>query len=795
MALLQEPGGRSPSSGKSSIAEPSAVTIGSSTAGLLRAAGPDRSDRRVGTRLGKYLILSVVGRGGMGIVYEAMDTKFDRPVALKVLSDALSRNPEARSRFLSEAKAAARVEHPNVVGVYEADVADGVSFLAMPLVNGGSAADFLKARGPFNWPEAARVIADACRGLAAAHRAGLIHRDIKPANIMRARDGTVKLADFGLAMPVDECDAGRDGLLGTPSFMAPEQVAGIALDHRVDIYAMGATFYALLTAAVPYRREKTTLLLEAQVREPPPDPRLVRPEIPEAAVAIIQRAMAKVADQRYPDAEAMAADLQQLLAGTAGGAGGRPGAAVDEWDAFLSTLEARTATHAAAAHPKRAAPRPLPAWLWWVGGGAAAACIAAVGLAVYAGTSPSAPPVREPVAKTPPTPPTPPALPEPHRPPPMPEEVVVDPVMEEFAGLLQRAQQAGAAEDLAALRPALRALAAFRDKHAEAADPRHRDAAVQAGRAAESFGADLELDDVPLLSAARVVEPDVGPLFSLAIASDGRRIAVGGAEGEVAVLDGGGRRVGRVVMGDDVRITALAWSPDGVWLAGGRPDGTVLLAKPGAASDSPPVELKGHAKMVGALAFSADSARLFTGSKDSTLRVWEPASAKLLTVRRDHKDCVNAVAVHPDGRRVFTGSCDLSVQAWDLTSDDKPRVLGEAAEYVFQVAASADGRRLYVGCSDGRIQVWDLAGEAGPTAWETPKRRACRALAVSRDGRRLVSGGEDKLLRLWDTQTGRPIALLAGHAGAVRGAAFLPDGTVVSAAEDGTLRFWEAPAK
>ena len=276
-------------------------------------------DPRVGTALGKYQITGVLGRGGMGVVYEARDPLLRRKVAVKILPERLASDTEALQRFLLEARAASRLNHPNTVAVFDVDQRDGVYFLVMELVNGGSADDFLRRRGPFPWAEATRIAADVARGLSAAHAAGVLHRDVKPANIMRGLDGLVKLADFGLAKPVDGSATSITGvgnvILGTVAFMSPEQAQGGAIDHRTDVYALGATYFALLTGRPPFGDAKNSMkMMLAHCTEPVPDPAVLMPGLPAGCGEIIRKAMAKEPSDRYRTAKEMMDALETLLA-------------------------------------------------------------------------------------------------------------------------------------------------------------------------------------------------------------------------------------------------------------------------------------------------------------------------------------------------------------------------------------------------------------------------------------------------------------------------------------------------
>ena len=185
-------------------------------------------------RMGKFEIVGELGRGGMGVVLEARDTVLERQVAIKLLPQSVSARPEALERFLREARAAARLNHPHVVTVCDADQFDGQYYIVLELVRGGSLQDSL-TNGPLPWFMATRVLADACGGLDVAHRAGLVHRDIKPSNLMQSEDGTVKLTDFGLARSNDSTDAtmtGSGSVLGSASVRSSDSGFGLSVRGR-----------------------------------------------------------------------------------------------------------------------------------------------------------------------------------------------------------------------------------------------------------------------------------------------------------------------------------------------------------------------------------------------------------------------------------------------------------------------------------------------------------------------------------------------------------------------------------
>ena len=271
-----------------------------------------------GTKVGKYELRKLLGRGGMGAVYEALDTVLRREVALKILPRALTQDEQALKRFIREAQLAAQLNHPNVVTVYDVGRKGETYFIAMELVRGPSADDLLRKRGAMSVKAATQLTLGACRAVHAAHQAGLIHRDVKPANILCAVGGQVKLTDFGLAK-LHVADVvtltQKDVVLGTPKFMSPEQCNNEAVDARSDLYSLGATYYALLTGAAPFDQGTTMQILFAHCSKPVPDPRELSPQTPEACAAIIRRAMAKSPAERYATAADMQRDLEQVVRG------------------------------------------------------------------------------------------------------------------------------------------------------------------------------------------------------------------------------------------------------------------------------------------------------------------------------------------------------------------------------------------------------------------------------------------------------------------------------------------------
>jgi serine/threonine protein kinase len=273
-------------------------------------------DERMGTQVGDYLITGVLGRGGMGAVYEAVDLTTNHTVALKILPpEMVAQGTEHLQRFLREGKYAAELHHPNIVNIVKVGCSNHIYFIAMEVVRGGSAQSFLRSHGGAMSPKAAtRIIKETAKGLAAVHRHGIVHRDVKPSNLMLGEHGLVKLADFGLAKGVgSEISVTKaGGVIGTPAYMSPEQVQSRPVDHRSDLYSLGCTYHTLLIGHPPFNAESAASVMYKHLHEPAPDLRAERGDIPESVGRIIARLLAKEPDERYDTAEDLIADIERI---------------------------------------------------------------------------------------------------------------------------------------------------------------------------------------------------------------------------------------------------------------------------------------------------------------------------------------------------------------------------------------------------------------------------------------------------------------------------------------------------
>ena len=275
-----------------------------------------------GDKLGHYTILAPIGAGGMGEVFRAHDPRLDRDVAIKVLPAAMARDPDRLARFQREARSVAALNHPHIVTIYSVEEAAGVHFLTMELVTGQPLDRIIPAQGlPFEQiVDIAGSLADA---LAAAHDKGIVHRDLKPANVMVARDGRVKVLDFGLAKDVSDAApyaATRTSLgntqagmvMGTPAYMSPEQVSGRPLDHRTDIFSLGVVLHEMSTGRPPFAGASAAELISAILRDTPAPLTDLRPDFPADLARIVRRCLEKDPRHRVQTARDVANEFRDL---------------------------------------------------------------------------------------------------------------------------------------------------------------------------------------------------------------------------------------------------------------------------------------------------------------------------------------------------------------------------------------------------------------------------------------------------------------------------------------------------
>jgi len=275
----------------------------------------DQTKNNTDVILGNYKVLTRIGSGGMAAVYKAVDLATGRVVALKVLSPELAKHEAFVKRFLDESVAAAIVGHPNVIQIHSIGEQEKKHhFFVMEYVENGSLGRLLNGERPVPLARAVDYVLQAARGLQAAFQLGIVHRDVKPSNLLLTKEGTVKVADFGLAQMDDPSEPPEPArkAIGTPAYMSPEQAQFDVVDHRSDIYSLGVTFFHLATGRQPFRANTPQEVVHKHSKEPMPSPRGFNPRLPQSVCNVIQKMMAKLPIERYQTYEELIANLERV---------------------------------------------------------------------------------------------------------------------------------------------------------------------------------------------------------------------------------------------------------------------------------------------------------------------------------------------------------------------------------------------------------------------------------------------------------------------------------------------------
>ena len=752
--------------------------------------------------LGDFRIIREIGRGGMGVVYAAQQLSLDRTVALKVLPFAAILDESRLTRFRTEVRAAATLEHPHIVPVYSVGCERGVHFYAMRLIEGKSLAEVISELrcikgapsddvrehseatsqltrnlsigscapprvskhiqgGPDVHSDIASDTADTKRQLEGiistahanhkheyfrmvavlisqaadaldyAHAQGVTHRDVKPANLIIDNQGSSWVTDFGLATIESEANVTVTGdLIGTLRYMSPEQAMAKrgVVNHRTDIYSLGATFYELLTLRPVFDGEDRQELLHQIAFQEPRSPRRVNNNVPVDLETICLKTLEKNPAQRYDTAQDVADDLRRFLDHKPIAA--RPPSIRDRYAKWVHRHRGLMVISAAAL---------------------------VVVMACFAMST-----------------------------------VVA------FGALLktQAAEQQAVSDRDHALYSLY--VADIRVAHEEWKNG-HLKATEELLDNHEASVEQRDLRGWEWFYLKSLCHQDLATLqghsaavTAVAWSPDGNRLATASEDATVKVWDAASKREIVTLLGHTQAIYSLAWSPDGNQLASGGWHDELFVWDVGQANTV--LKIDSEQGIVQGLAWSPDGRRIASSGHDGFARVWDATSGQKLMQLAGHGRVVWSVAWSPDGTRLATGGAweDQSFSIWDTkTGKELQHVVNAHGHSIDSLSWSMDGRRLATASADYRVAVWDT--ESWQELWKQEAHRGqARSVSWSPNSTVLASGGDDGVIKLWNADDGKEILAIRGHQGGVRSVQWGPMGKrLASGSADGTVKFWD----
>ncbi|MGD0089819.1 MAG: protein kinase [Planctomycetota bacterium] len=681
-------------------------------------------------KLGPYTLVRLLGRGGMGAVWEALDTRLDRRVALKVMVAGEQASEQETERFRREAQNSAKLRHPNIVPVHDFGIAAGQLYLVMDLVDGVMLADALRQR-QFTYREKAFLLEKVSRAVQYAHEQGVVHRDLKPSNIMLelAKGGSTSgdakpgsstnvalpaneravgeplVMDFGLAKDIarDSSLSHSGQVMGTPAYMPPEQAEGKGklVGPPADVYSLGAVFYEMLTGRPPFSGESALQILRAVIFDEPLRPRHIVPAVPQDLETICLKCLEKAPAKRYGSAQALAEDLARWLSNEPIVA-----RASSPWEKTAKWVRRRPTAAALIAVSVVALLSLIGGGLWY-----------------------NAQLVAE-----------------------------RDKARTAAANEKAEAQRARAAETKAT------------QKETEA---RRRLAESLVSQADALFLAGRPVESLDRYNEARSTLAGLGePTFPVEAGIFELRCSY-----PACILTFGGH---------SAQVSGVAFSPDGKLALSGSWDRALKLWD--VATGRELWTFTGHTAPVWGVAFSPDGKLALSGSWDRTLKLWDVATGRELRTFSGHNGAVRSVAFSPDGKVALSGSDDETLKLWDVGTGRALRTLSGHTDLVYDVAFSPDGKLALSASFNQPLKLWDLA--TGRELWKSSS--DARGVAFSPDGKLALSGTWDHL-NLWDVATGRELRTFGrGLMGIVPSVAFSPDGKMaLSGSADNTVRLWE----
>jgi WD40 repeat protein len=693
--------------------------------GSLTRVGP-------GSRVAGYLVEDQIGAGGMAVVFRARDERLSRLVALKVLAPGLAADEGFRLRFIRESRAAAAVDDPHIIPVYEAGEAGGVLFIAMRLVVGGDLRSVMRHEGPLSARRAAALLSPVASALDAAHSAGLVHRDVKPGNVLvDARPGRpehVYLSDFGLSKGAAAA-AGLTGsgqFMGTAEYAAPEQINSRPVRGEADQYALACLAFEALTGTAPFARPEPMAVLWAHLSEPPPSLVLLRPDLPRAVDHVLATALAKEPHHRYASCRDFTEALREALG-------------VAPYDAAAANAARARAQAAEAAEPADAAaipPSSGPRRGRHVSGGQE--------------TRPRRPANRR---------------------------IGV-------AALVAVAVAVGVGVAIThAVSPG----------HSLPAATGRSTAQTQGGPAR---GLGPGPAEITVNRIATFTDPGSAGVDSAAFGPDGKTLATADHDGSTYLWNiATRRRVQTLTDPGSNGVQSAAFSSDGKILATGDLNSSAYLWNIATGNLMATLTDPGLQGMDSA-SFSPRGTTLATADQDGSTYLWNIPGGNLIATLADpgSNSSVYGVAFSPDGKLLATADLDGHTYLWDVATDSRVATLAGPGLPVYGVAFSPDGKLLATADQDGSTYLWDVAnGHRVATLTDPGSNGNVTSVAFSPNGETLATGDQDGSTYLWDVANGRRIATLTspGSNSDVSSVAFSPNGrTLVTANQDGSTYLW-----
>lgn len=724
------------------------------------------NDQLLPERIGEYRLLRLIGRGGMGVVYEALHERLDRRVALKMLSRMSLADTVARERFRREAEATAKLSHPNIVQVFEVGEHQGQPFLALEYVPGPSLAEqWTQARQSPR--EAAQLVEQLARAIHYAHQQGIVHRDLKPGNVLISPDRP-KITDFGLAVPLESSDLTITGeIVGTPDYMSPEQASGKSSQRVVgkasDVYALGAILYSAVTGRPPFQGATALDALELVRSHDPILPTRINPSVPRDLETICLKCLEKDPSRRYLTAEALADDLERFQTGKPIAA--RRAGSLERFRRWCRR------------NPVLAVAAVLGLIAMLLGAGFTASHSVTLRL-------------RE-------------------------EQKLTKQALADVE--IQKTRAEENAKQLADQQKLTRAALVDAERFRRQAEGLSTSLSMERGlalldqgdvaRGMLLLGHCLQIAPASDADLHRVIRANLaavhrrlplqlhavmelrGEVRAAVFSPDGKQLFTGGRNSPPQLWDvATGNPIGKP-LAHSGEIKSVLFSHDGAFLVTASTDKTVRLWDPATA------ELIGqplsHPAAVHAAALSPDSKLLVTGCNEGTTTLWELPSGKRL---RDWKQLgsIHTIAFSSDGQRFVTGTAVRRAQVW--TADGNP--IGEAMLHGGEVLSAAfrpDGLWVVTGSEDGNAQFWDAA-TGKPTGFPVVHRGAVRAVGYSADGKTLWTGGAYGQVRLWDAALMTPLGTPIHHQSVVHTVSQTADRRyLATGSADGMVRVWVQP--